>query len=119
MGSSQVIPWYYYYFFGGLEPVRQGSHPLDIMQRLISIDPRSSRSLPMYLHTPELRQRPLTAQGGTCDSSSRRHIAGENSMWDLRILYVHLHFHVYVKDILMIRFLYFLACCFCVLPTRN
>jgi hypothetical protein len=73
----------------------------------------------MYLHTPELRQRPLTAQGGTCDSSSRRHIAGENSMWDLRILYVHLHFHVYVKDILMIRFLYFLACCFCVLPTRN
>jgi hypothetical protein len=31
-----------------------GSHSLELLQRLINIDPRSSRSLPMYLHTPEL-----------------------------------------------------------------
>jgi len=91
MASSQVIPWYYYYFFGGLEPVRQDCHSLDFKQRLNKIDPRGGRGLPMYLNTPKLRQRPPTAQGGTYYSSTWRDIKGENSMWDLRLLYVHSH----------------------------
>ena len=100
MGSSQVIPWYYYYFFGGLEPVRQGFHSLDFKQRLNKIDPRSGRSLPMYLHTPELRQRSPTAQSGTYYSSTRRNIKGEDSMWDLRLLYVHYHtYRLHIEDI--------------------
>jgi hypothetical protein len=73
----------------------------------------------MYLHTPELRQRSLTTKGGAYDLSIRGNIKGKDSMWDLRLLYVHLRFYVYVKDILMIRFLYFLAYRFCVLPSRH
>jgi hypothetical protein len=73
----------------------------------------------MYLYTPGLRQRPLTAQGGTCDSSTRRYIKGKDSVWGLGLLYVHLHLHVYLKYRLMGRLLYFLAYRFCVLPPRH
>jgi len=73
----------------------------------------------MYLHTPELRQRSPTAEGGTHYPSTRRDIEGENSMWDLRLLYVHsLAYYFHIEDIvLMGRLLYFLPCCLCVLST--
>ena len=54
----------------------------------------------MYLHTPELRQRSPTAEGGTHYPSTRRDIKGENSMWDFRLLYVHSHtYYLYIEDI--------------------